>query len=151
MGDLQDGGGVRHGDHLPPHKYIKNTSTWGTTLTEHLLKAGRRPQTHQKARNSPLTWLCGWQGHGAPVGCQTSEGGEPSSGHWITRDLPALHNINQRELSQRSPSQRWDPAPINNEQAPVMDTPCQTTSKTGTQPQPSAERLPKIRIRPQTP
>ena len=26
--DLQDGGGVRHGDHLPPHKYIRNTSTW---------------------------------------------------------------------------------------------------------------------------
>ena len=25
-GDLQDGGGVRRGDHLPPHKYIKNTS-----------------------------------------------------------------------------------------------------------------------------
>ena len=32
---LQDGRGVRHGDHLPPHKYIKNTSTCGTT-TEHL-------------------------------------------------------------------------------------------------------------------
>ena len=25
-GDLQDGRGVRRGDHLPPHKYIKNTS-----------------------------------------------------------------------------------------------------------------------------
>ena len=24
-------------DHLPPHKYIKNTSTCGTTPTEHLL------------------------------------------------------------------------------------------------------------------
>ena len=23
--ELHDGGGVRHGDHLPPHKYIKNT------------------------------------------------------------------------------------------------------------------------------
>ena len=30
-GDLQDGGGVRRGDHLPPHKYITNTSTCGTT------------------------------------------------------------------------------------------------------------------------
>ena len=49
--DLQDGRGVRHGDHLPPHKYIKNTSTCGTTPTEHLLKAGRRPQTYKKARN----------------------------------------------------------------------------------------------------
>ena len=47
-GDLQDGGGVRRGDHLPPHKYIRNTSTCGTTPTEHLLNAGRRPQTSQK-------------------------------------------------------------------------------------------------------
>ena len=29
-GDFQDGGGVRHGDHLPAHKYIKNTSACGT-------------------------------------------------------------------------------------------------------------------------
>ena len=52
-GDLQDGGGVRRGDHLPPHKYISNTSTCGTTPTKHLLNTGRRPQTSQKARNSP--------------------------------------------------------------------------------------------------
>ena len=45
---LQDGGGVRRGDHFPPHKYIRNTSTCGTTPTEHLLNAGRRPQTSQK-------------------------------------------------------------------------------------------------------
>ena len=32
--DLQDGRGVRSGDHPPPHKYIKNTSTCGTTPTE---------------------------------------------------------------------------------------------------------------------
>ena len=55
--DLQDGGGVRRGNHLPPYKYIKNTSTCGTTPTEHLLNAGRRPQTSQKARNSPRTWV----------------------------------------------------------------------------------------------
>ena len=55
--DLQDGRGVRHGDHLPPHKYIKNTSTYGTTPTEHILNAGRRPQTSQKARKSPCTWV----------------------------------------------------------------------------------------------
>ena len=55
--DLQDGGGVRHGDHLPPHKYIKNTTTCGTTYIEHLLDAGRRPQTSQKAKNSPCTWV----------------------------------------------------------------------------------------------
>ena len=47
-GDLQDGGGVRHGDHLPPHKYIRNTSICGTTPIEHLLNAGRRPQTSEK-------------------------------------------------------------------------------------------------------
>ena len=57
-GDLQDGGGVRRGDHLPCHKYIKNTSTCGTTPTEHQLNAGRRPQISQKARNPPRTWPC---------------------------------------------------------------------------------------------
>ena len=51
--NLQDGRGVRRAYHLPPHKYIRNTSTCGTTSTEHLLNAGRRPQTSQKARNSP--------------------------------------------------------------------------------------------------
>ena len=56
-GDLQDGKGVRRGDHLPPHKYIRNTSTCGTTPTEHLQDASRRPQTSQKARNSPRTWV----------------------------------------------------------------------------------------------
>ena len=47
--DLQDGGGVEI-------TFIKNTSTCGTAATEHLLNAGRRPQTSQKARNSPCTW-----------------------------------------------------------------------------------------------
>ena len=56
-GNFQDGGGVRRGDHLLPHKYVRNTSTRGTTPTEHLLNAGRRPQTSQKARNSPHTWV----------------------------------------------------------------------------------------------
>ena len=60
--DLQDGGGVRHGDHLPHHKYIRNTSTCGTTPTEHLLSTGRRPQTSQK--------LCGWQGLHVLAECQ---------------------------------------------------------------------------------
>ena len=55
--ELQDGGRLRHGDHLPPHKYIRNTSTCGTTPTEHLLKTGRRTQTSQKAGNSPHTWV----------------------------------------------------------------------------------------------
>ena len=56
-GDLQDGRGVRYGDHLPAHKYTRNTSTCGTAPTEHLLNAGRRPQTSQKARNPPHTWV----------------------------------------------------------------------------------------------
>ena len=47
-GDFQDGGGVRLGDHLPPHKYIKNTSACGTTPTEHLLNAGRRLHASRK-------------------------------------------------------------------------------------------------------
>ena len=56
-GDLQGGRRVRLGDHLPPHRYIRNTSSCGTTPTEHLLNAGRRPQTSQKARKSPRTWV----------------------------------------------------------------------------------------------
>ena len=39
--------------------------------------------------------LCGWQALGAPArhkGCAT-EVGEPSSGHWYTRDFPAPRNI----------------------------------------------------------
>ena len=57
LGDFQDGGGVRREDHLPPHKYIRNTSTCRTTPTEHLLNAGRRLQTSQKTRNSLHTWV----------------------------------------------------------------------------------------------
>ena len=53
----------------------------------------------------PHTWLCCSQGLGDLAGCQAwaSEVGEPSSGHWSTRDLPAHRNINQQQLSQRSP------------------------------------------------
>ena len=76
--------------------------------------------------------------------------GEPSSGHWSTRDLPAPHNIKWQKLSQRSPSQHKHPAPLNEQQAAVLDTPCQTTSKTGIQPHPLAERLPKIILSSQT-
>ena len=55
--DLQDGRGVRRGDHHLSHKHIRNTSTCGTTPTEHLMNAGRGPQTSPKARNSPCTWV----------------------------------------------------------------------------------------------
>ena len=52
LGNLQDGGGLRHGNDLLPHRNIKTTSTSGTSPTEHELNMGRRPQTSQKARNS---------------------------------------------------------------------------------------------------
>ena len=55
--NLQGGRGVRRGGHLPPHKYIRNTSTCGTTPTEHLLNASKRPQTSQKARKSSHAWV----------------------------------------------------------------------------------------------
>ena len=61
------------------------------------------------------------------------------------------HVISNGEKSQISPSQRQDPAPLNEKQATVLDTLCQTTSKTGTQPHPLAERLSKLIIRSQTP
>ena len=53
----QDGGRVRRGDHLPSHRYIRNTSTRITAPTEHPLHAGRRRQNSQKAKNSPRTWV----------------------------------------------------------------------------------------------
>ncbi|XP_073655990.1 putative protein FAM90A10 isoform X3 [Tursiops truncatus] len=46
----EDGGRVKRGDLLPPHRYTRNISTRGKTPTEHLLNAGRRPQTSQKVR-----------------------------------------------------------------------------------------------------
>ena len=55
------------------------------------------------------------------------------------------------KISQTSPSQHQDPAPLNNQQVTVLDALCQTTSQTGTQPHPLAGRLPKIIIRSQTP
>ena len=47
----------KRGNHLPPHKYIKNTSTSGTTPTEHIQNTGRGPQASKKARKSPRTWV----------------------------------------------------------------------------------------------
>ena len=53
----EDGGRVRRGDHLPSHRYSRNTSTRGTAPTEHPLNAGRKRPTSKKARNSPRTWV----------------------------------------------------------------------------------------------
>ena len=55
------------------------------------------------------------------------------------------------KISQRSPSQHQDPAPLNDQQATMLGTLCETTSKTETQTHPLAERLPKIIISTQTP
>ena len=55
-----------------------------------------------------------------------------------------------KKISQRSPPQHQDPASLNDQQAILLDNLCQTTRKTGTQPRPLAERLPKIIVRPQT-
>ena len=97
--------------------------------------------------------LCGLQGLGALATGQASasEVGELSPGHWTARELLAPGNTNQQELSQRSPSQHQDPAPPNGQQAPVLDASCQTTSKTGTQPHPLADSLPKVILTSQTP
>ena len=96
--------------------------------------------------------LCGWQGLGAPARCQAwaSKVGEPSPGHWTSRDLPGPSNIIQQEHSQGFLSQQTDPAPPNSQQAPVLDTPCQTNSETGKQHHPLEERLPKVILSSQT-
>ena len=69
-GNLQDGGGVRRGDHLPLHKYIKITSNCGTAPTEHLLNAGFPKQRiganqHSPAREACLLTCWGGRGLGA--------------------------------------------------------------------------------------
>ena len=69
----------------------------------------------------------------------------------VQQRLPAACNIKRWKLSQRSASQCYNPALLNDQQATRLDTLCQTTRKTGTQPHPLAERLPKIIIRSQTP
>ena len=40
--EMEDGGGLRLGDHQPPHKYIKNLSRYGTTPTKQPLGDSRR-------------------------------------------------------------------------------------------------------------
>ena len=41
---MEDGGGVRCGDHQPPPKYIKNSSRYGTTPTKQPLDNSKRPR-----------------------------------------------------------------------------------------------------------
>ena len=49
----EDGTGVSWGYHLPPYKYIKNSSEVRTTPTEQLLNNSRTPETSKKASQSP--------------------------------------------------------------------------------------------------
>lgn len=76
--------------------------------------------------------------------------GAPSPGLWTTRDFPAPRNIYYHELSQRSPSWHQSLAPPNILQAPVLDASDKTTSKTGAQLHPSADRWPKVLLSSQT-
>lgn len=39
------------------HEYIKNTSTSGTIHIEHMLNAGRRPQTSERVGKSPCNYI----------------------------------------------------------------------------------------------
>ena len=78
-------------------------------------------------------------------------GGRANFRTLVHKRPPSSTQYQKAKISHRSPSQHQDPASLNDEQATVLDTPCQTTSKTGTEPHPLAERLPKIIIRPQTP
>ena len=94
--DIQEGGGLRHGDHLPPHRYIRNTTTCRTTPTEHLLNTGRRPQTFQSrvtdrvlvlqpgVRPVPLRWESQVQDIGPP---ETSQLHVISNGESSPKDL----------------------------------------------------------------
>ena len=67
------------------------------------------------------------------------------------QETSQLHEISNGENLPEISISVPRPAPLNNQQTTVQDTLCQTTSKTGTQPHPLAQTLPKIIIRPQTP
>ena len=53
---------------------------------------------------------------------------------WTTRELVIMWNINWQELSERPPSQQYDQAPPNVQKVLVLESSCQTFSKTETQP-----------------
>ena len=49
---MEEGGGrIIWEDHLLPHKYIKNSTEYGTTPTEQLNAGGRRHQTSKWLAN----------------------------------------------------------------------------------------------------
>ena len=151
--DLQDGRGVKCGDHLPPNKYIKihlhveqlsQNTYW--TLAEDLRLPKRQENPHVPGcvadrvlvlwpgvRPEILRWESRVQDTGTP---------ETSWPH-----ITSIGNSSPRDLHLNAKTQ----LPHNGQQVPVLDAPCQTTSKTGTQPHPLAQRLPKIILSSQTP
>ena len=95
-------------------------------------------------------WLAGssFQDRG---GAWVSGVGALNPGCWTASELLAPGKNNWWELTQRSPSRIQDKAPTNCLQDPVLDASWQTTSKTGTQSHPSADRLHKVVLNSQTP
>ena len=98
-----------------------------------------------------LAMQCGLWALSSLARAWASRVGAPNPGCWTAREFLGPGNINWCVLSQRYPSRHQDLAPPNCLQAPVLDTSCRTTSKTGTQPHPSADMLPKAILSSQTP
>ena len=100
-----------------------------------------------------LAALCSLQTLGSPArGRAWASGvGVLSPGCWTAREFLGPGNINWHAHSWWYPYQHQDPALLNCLQAPVLDTSCQTTSKTGTQPHLSADSLPKVLLSSQKP
>ena len=57
MRDLQDGRGVRRGDHLPLHKYIRNTSICGTILQNTYWTLAEDLRLPKRQETPPRTWV----------------------------------------------------------------------------------------------
>ena len=109
-----------------------NTTTQDVTTREFLSFPGYLP--------------CLQEGLGAPAACQpcASEVGELSS-VLHPPETSRLHVISKGESSPRDLHLNAKTQhPLNDQQATVQDTLCQSTSKTRTQPHPLAERLPNI-------
>ena len=55
----EDGRRVRRGNHLPPHRYIRNTSKHGTAPIEHPLTLAEdlRPPKRQKTLHVGVFWV----------------------------------------------------------------------------------------------
>ena len=100
-----------------------------------------------------LVALCVLQALGFPARnlVWASSVGAQTPGCWTAREFPDPGNINCCALSQRYLFQHQDLAQHSYLWAPVLETSCQTTSKTEKQPHTSADRLSKIILSSQTP